>query len=186
MLLEMKRFMQSLKPFSDKTYDSIMQWVGTGWYQIVDQYKDLPKGIFSQQPAWESANFVVAASGTTLCDYSFSYNATSQSVKRDTQSIVVPKDSEIVIVRFLRYDDTHGPSPHYNADDQIFFPTKQGDIYRMSREDARDHYLAIAENSTVADIAGAYKLPKKKSGRINTYTENGASLPIKLYPILDE
>lgn len=186
MLLKMKRFMPSLKHFSDKSYASIMQWVGTGRYQIVDQYKDLPKGIFSQQPAWESPNFVVAASGTTLCNYSFSYSAISQSVERDTQNIVVPKDSEIIVVRFLRYDATHGPSPHYNADDQIIFPTKQGDIYRMSRKDARDHYLTIAENSTVADIARAYKLPRKKSGLINTYTENGASLPIELYPILDE
>lgn len=56
----------------------------------------------------------------------------------------------------------------------------------MSRKDAPDHYLSIVENSTVADIAGAYKLPEMKRGPINTYTEKGANLPIELSRVLDE
>lgn len=174
------------KLFPEKNYDAIMQWIGTGQYQIVDQYKDLPEGIFSKQPAWNTSNFVLAASGATTCDCSFSYTyKTRQGVQKDTQNIVVPSNSEIIIVRFLRYDETHGP-PHYNADDQIIFPTKQGDIFRMSRNDAPDHYLLIVANSTVADIAGAYKLPELNNGPINTYTEKGASLPIELFRVSDE
>lgn len=185
MFSKMKHSIARLKHFSEKTYNIVMQWVGTGRYQIVDQYKDLPEGIFSKQPAWESSNFVVAASGTTICDYSFSYKAVNQTVGQDMQNIVVPKNSEIIIIRFLREDNLHG-SPHYNADDRIIFPTKQGDIFDMHRKDGPDHYLLIVKNSTVTDIAGAYKLPKIKRGPISTYTENGASLPIELYRVSDE
>ena len=168
------------KVFSEKNYYNIMQWVGKGQYQIADHYKDLPQGVFSKQPDWNTANYVLAASGTTTCDYSFSYTyKTKQGVQKDTQKIFVPKNSEIIIVRFLRYDETHG-DPHYNADDQMFFPTKRGDIFRMSRNDAPDHYCSIVANSTVYDIAGAYKLPYRNNGPIATYTEKGASLPIEI------
>jgi len=182
----MKHSIGHPKLFPEKNYDAIMQWIGTGQYQIVDQYKHLPEGIFAKQPAWDTSNFVLAASGSTTCDYSFSYTyKTRQGVQKDPQNIVVPSNSEIIIVRFLRYDKTHG-SPHYNADDQIIFPTKQGDIFRMSRNDAPDHYFSIVANSTVADIAGTYKLPELNNGPINAYTEKGASLPIELFLVSDE
>ena len=182
----MKHSIGHPKLFPEKNYDAIMQWIGTGQYQIVDQYKHLPEGIFAKQPAWDTSNFVLAASGSTTCDYSFSYTyKTRQGVQKDTQHIVVPSNSEIIIVRFLRYDKTHG-SPHYNADDQIIFPTKKGDIFHMSRNDAPDHYLSIVANSTVVDIAGAYKLPELSNGPINAYTEKGASLPIELFLVSDE
>jgi len=174
------------KPFDEKNYDAIMQWIGKGQYQIIDQHKYLPEGILPEQFAWDPSNFVLAASGATTCDYSFSYiYKTRQGIQKDTQNIVVPSNSEIIIVRLLRYDKTHGPR-HYNADDQIIFPTKQGDIFRMSRNDAPDHYLSIVANSTVADIAGAYKLPELNNGPINTYTEKGASLPIELFRVSEE
>ena len=42
----MKHSIGHPKLFPEKNYDAIMQWIGTGQYQIVDQYKHLPEGIF--------------------------------------------------------------------------------------------------------------------------------------------
>lgn len=173
------------KIFSEKGYEGIIQRVGSAHYQVFDQHGPLPPGIFSKQPEWDLFNCVVAASGSTLQDYCFSYKTVDQSSQYSTQDFVVPSDSEIVVVRFLRYDKTHG-SPHYNADDQIIFPTKQGNIFRISRNDAPDHYLSIVDNSTVADIAKAYKLPEEKSGPIGSYAAKGASFPIELSPARDD
>ena len=50
------------KLFHEKHYDTIIQWVGPGQYQIVDQYKDLPEGIFYKQSACNISNFVLATS----------------------------------------------------------------------------------------------------------------------------
>ena len=59
------------KLFPEQNYDTIMQWIGRGQYQIVDQHKYLPEGILSEQFAWDPSNFVLAASGATTCDYFF-------------------------------------------------------------------------------------------------------------------
>lgn len=120
-----------------------------------------------------------------MSDYYFTYRTANQDMPYSMQSLVVPRNSEIVVARFLRYDQTHG-LPHYNADDQIIFPTKKGDIWRLPRKDPCDHYVSIIDNSTVVNIAHAYRLPEQNKGPLESYTVKGASFLIKLSPFQDK
>ena len=106
----------------------------------------------------------------------------SCSVQIDSaQKLVIPKNEQVIVVRLLRFDDMHG-SPHYNADDQIIFPTIDGDIVRLARKDAPDHYIEIAEHTNISSIADAYKLPEFKFGSVDKYSEKGAKLQVELMP----
>ena len=82
---------------------------------------------------------------------------------------------------FLREDKTHGDL-HYNADDQIIFPTTEGHIFRLPRKDAPDHYFTIAGSANMLTIADAYNLPEQKTGPIEQYSEREAKLYVDLLP----
>lgn len=95
---------------------------------------------------------------------------------------MIPKGSQIFVGRFLKYDTGHGEY-HYNAYDQIIFPTKEGNIFSFSRNDAPDHYLKLSETGGVLNIAEAYKLPVNRSGTIEEYNERGASIHVNPEPL---
>lgn len=165
-----------LDVFSEDSYKEILKEVGPFRYSIYDPGELVPGNIFSKALNLENYNCVVAGTGSTLafCDLTLP----------NSKRIVIPKDSPVIVVRLLHEDTLHG-TPHYNADDQIIFPTLQGNIFRLPRKDAPDHYREIVGTTNLFSIATAYQLPSSKSGPISQYTENGARLHIELSPQVD-
>jgi hypothetical protein len=160
-----------LKIFPEKGYKEILQEVGKFRYAIYDKGETVPGDVFRRTLAIEQYNCVVAGTGSTvsLCALSLPEN----------KQVVIPQNSPVVVVRLLRKDDKHGVV-HYNADDQIIFPTEEGNIFRLARKDAPDHYLAIAAVSYTMPVADAFKLPLDKSGPIDKYSARGAKLHLNL------
>lgn len=159
------------KLFPENKYKEIVKEVGVYQYCIYDKNESVPGGIFSGELNIQNYNCVVAGTGSTLSMYSVQID--------HIQKIVIPKDEQVIVVRLLRFDDKHG-SPHYNADDQIIFPTADGAIVRLARKDAPDHYIEIAKHANISSIADAYKLPQNKYGSVDKYSEKGAKLQVEL------
>lgn len=168
---------KTFKLFPEKRYKEIVKEVGAYQYHIYDKDELVPGGIFYKELNIQNYNCVVAGTGSTLSMYSVQIDP--------VQKIVIPKNEQVIVVRLLRFDDKHG-APHYNADDQIIFPTVAGDIVRLSRKDAPDHYVEIAQHANISSIADAYKLPNNKSGSVDKYAEKGAKLQVKLMPRKDK
>ena len=134
----------------------------------------LPGNIFSKVNGLEDCRYVLAGTGATISNFVFS------EIKES--SLVIPKGSQVVIGRFLKYDDSHG-EPHFNAYDQIIFPTQGGNIFSFARNDAPDHFIKITELSSTRTLSEAYKLPKNKIGTIEEYKNSGASIYIEPEPL---
>lgn len=162
-----------LKVFSEKSYTQIINEVGSFRYAIYNQGETVPGDIFSRVLGIEHYNCVVAGTGSTLslCTLTLPYS----------KQVVIPQNSPVIVVRLLRADNTHNEL-HYNADDQIIFPTAEGHIFRLPRKDAPDHYITIAGTANMLPIADAYQLPEQKSGPIAQYSARGAKLHIDLEP----
>lgn len=166
---------KTFKPFSEKSYNKIKQEIGPLRYYIYEEGENIPGNIFSRVLTLQNYNCVVAGTGDTVESYAF--------VSNHQENIVIPKNEQIIVVRLLRFDNTHG-DPHYNADDQIIFPIQDGRIFRISRRDAPDHYLKITATANITSVADAYRLPDIKYGPIQNYSEKGASLHIKFVPVI--
>ena len=82
-------------------------------------------------------------------------------------------------MRVLRQCNHNGIN-HANADDYMYFPNTNGNIVKVSRRDAPDHILYIAQAIGLGHILSAYNLPDKKSGPISDYVGNGALMPIRI------
>ena len=164
---------QKLKLFPEKKYDEILKEVGSFRYVIYEPGESIPGNIFSQSLEIENYNCVVAGTGDTLLPCLLALPT--------HKNIVIPQGSPVIVVRLLREDRSHGEL-HYNADDQIIFPTVEGNIFRLSRKDAPDHYLQIAGTANILTIATAYSLPSDKCGPIGQYSERGARLYVDLMP----
>jgi hypothetical protein len=162
------------KFFPEKKYREIIKELGVHRYCIYDKGETIPGDVFSKTLGIEEFNCVVAGTGGTDTIYTIRHPLERQ--------VVIPSGEQVIVVRLLRADHKHG-KPHYNADDQIIFPTVDGDILRLSRKDAPDHYLEIAKNANMLTIADAFKLPKDKSGDVEKYTERGAKLHVDLLPL---
>jgi hypothetical protein len=160
-----------MKKFPEKNFQEIINEVGPWNYHIYDKGEHMPGQLLKKELDIAKYNCVIAGTGCTISNYSIIYP--------NQPDIVIPAGEPIMVVRLLRYDDSHG-EPHYNADDQIIFPTQSGHCYRLSRRDAPDHFIKISDNSTIALIANAYNLPKEKRGPIEQYTSRGASLHIDI------
>jgi len=160
-----------IKRFDEKKYKEIVSEVGLSRYQIYMKGEQLPGSLFDRINYVQNFSHVVAGTGSTIGD--FLITPIQQS------GLVIPKDSQVAVVRFLRQDDSHGEL-HYNADDIAIFPDKKGDIYCFHRKDSPDHFISISENTHITSVADAYKLPLEPSGTIEQYKENGASLHIEV------
>ena len=110
-------------------------------------------------------------------DSRLSYTIDGYQEVGDIGDIIVPKGHDIMVVRLLRHCE-HDGTPHFNADDQIIFPANNGNIYRLSRNYAPDHYITLTTNAGIQDVASAYNLPEDKYGPINHYSHKGASLQV--------
>ncbi|MDD4893981.1 MAG: hypothetical protein PHW54_01535 [Candidatus Omnitrophica bacterium] len=165
------------KLFPENRYKEIVREVGIYQYCIYDKDESVPGGIFNKELNIQNYNCVVAGTGSTLSMYSVQIDP--------VQKIIIPKGEQVIVVRLLRLDDKHG-SPHYNADDQIIFPTIDGNIVRLARKDAPDHYIEIAKHTNISNIVDAYKLPEFKFGSVDKYSEKGAKLQVELMPRKDK
>jgi hypothetical protein len=160
--------------FSEKNYKEIVKEIGINRYGIFQEGDVVPGDILKEPLPFKNYNCVVAGTGTTLefCVINTNYE----------NQIEIPENSQVIDVRLLRFDDKHG-EPHYNADDLIIFPTSSGDILKLHRKDAPDHYIEIAKAAGIQGLADAYKLPRDKSGETSGYHERGAHLHFPLIPI---
>jgi len=163
-----------LKIFPEKQYREILDEVGSYRYAIYEQDELIPGNLFTKTLGIENYHCVVAGTGDTL--------SICTLILSNAKEIIIPQGSPVVVVRLLREDLSHG-EPHYNADDQIIFPTVGGDIFRLPRKDAPDHFFKIAGTANMLTIADAYHLPEEKSGPITQYSEKGARLHIDLFPV---
>jgi len=168
--------MKKYNLFPESNYKEIIESIGSLRYCVFEPSEKMPGPIFSRPLEIQNYNCVVAGTACTVTDYNIEFIGVNQPKRVE---FVIPKNSEVIVVRLLRHDEEHG-LPHYNADDQIIFPVETGDILRVARKDAPDHYLKIAENSGMRNIADAYKLPEAKSGPIEKYSAKGATLQINL------
>src|SRR3989338_8388631 len=165
---------RKLKIFPEKQNREILNKVGSFRYSIYEQGESIPGNLFTKALDIENYNCVVAGTGGTL--------SLCKLILPNAAEITIPQGSPVIVVRLLREDLSRG-EPHYNADDQIIFPTAGGDIFRLPRKDAPDHYLQIAGTANMLTIANAYHLPQEKSGPIARYSEKGARLDIELFPV---
>ena len=168
--------MKNYKDYPEDKYKKIIQSVGSLQYCIFNSGETMPVDIFSNQLQIENYNCVVAGTGCFTSDYRIELICAEQN---KVQELIIPEGDEVVVIRLLRYDKNHG-EPHYNANDQIIFPTKSGKIVRLFRKDAPDHYIKIAENSGIVNIADAYNLPEEKNGPVEKYNANGAKLQLEV------
>ena len=175
--------MNLLKAFPESSFKEIIEEVGPSNYQIYNKGESVPGSVFKRELNIENYSCVIAGTGCTTADYRISCNAVFEGNKEP--EIVIPGGESIMIVRLLRRDDSHG-DPHYNADDQLFFPVKSGVIYRLSRKSAPDHFIKIVANSNIKSIAEAYNLPADKSGPAENYSAKGAKLHIDIVPLDDK
>ena len=159
-----------IERFSEKDYTEIINEVGSFRYSIFDQGESLPGNVLPKALPVHSYTPVLVGTGSTTSIYTFS----------EAQGhFIVPKGSCVIVQRLLRFDDTHG-TPHFNADDFVIFPTQEGNIFRMKKDKAEDHFIKITNSAHLNSIAAAYHLPQEKSGPVEEYKKNGASLPIKI------
>jgi hypothetical protein len=166
-----------IKLYPEASYRKILTEVNPYYYRIFEQSDTMPDDIFKKQLSIPQYSLVVACSGTTVADYHLSL-ATRYGFQ-EMGGIVIPKGYDITIVRLLRHCE-HDGTPHFNADDQIIFPASDGNVYRLSRNDAPDHYMALSTNAGIKDVASAYNLPDDKFGPIAQYSHKGATLHVEL------
>ncbi len=160
---------EDIQPFPKKSYEEILREIGGFNYQIFEKNEPIP-GKFAGDLPFKTYNWVLAGTAGTLRNYSF----INQGI-----DITIPKGELLIRTRLFRFDDSHG-APHYNADDYLIFPTLKGQVVRMKRNRAQDHFVKIVDLANIQSIAEAFHLPNDKKGPIRNYSENGASLPIKI------
>lgn len=163
-----------LELFPEKGYNEILRAVGKFRYAIFEKGDVIPGGVFRKKLNLEHYNCVVAGTGCTTSLYKLSTPT--------TPSIEIPKDTPVIVVRLLRFCNSHG-DPHFNADDQLIFPSKEGTVWRLPRKDTPDHFVEIAGEANLITVADAFRLPDAKSGEIKDYSANGAKLYIDLHPL---
>jgi len=162
-----------IKIFPEKDYKEIINEIGPFHYCIYEKGEILPGSVLPSTLPFQNYSCVVAGSGSTTSICTLKFNQ---------EEIIIPVGAQVIISRLLRFDNSHG-EPHYNANDQLIFPTTNGNIFRLARNDAPDHYKKIINNTNMLTIAEAYQLPESKYGPIAKYGEKGAKLHLELHPI---
>ncbi len=158
----MKTFKVKYRPQFDSLYDKAVKEIVPESYLLIDPGSPLSKHLCPPI----TQNFLTAVLSTTSTINILKY-----------QDITVPKGSQLVHQRFYRACD-HDGNPHANVNDLLMFPTIEGRIGAVSRDDSPDHYMALMKMAGLQDLAGTYNLPKEKSGHINVFTAAGAVIPI--------
>lgn len=160
------------KIWSEQKYKKILEEIGKGNYKIFEPqdsfipylYKGLPERFYDRFVG------VCLASGTSTY---------VSNVDFACEDIKIARGAQVIVWRTLRYCE-HDGCPHLNADDNITFPDDKGNVWKISRNDAPDHYIRIATWAGLGHIAEAYHLPQDKQGTYSEYIENGAEVPIRM------
>ena len=160
--------MGDIKRFDIEQYGKIIKNVGINQYKIFENQEIAEASIFKKLKAIDTSTCVIAGTSTIN---------TTLVLPSPKISITVPANSQLFVIRLLRYDTTHDV-PHYNATDQLVVLDKSGDAYSFARKDVPDHYIKIAESSGLWSIVNAYNLPTDKAGHIDGYSARGAKLYI--------
>ena len=106
--------MHPLKIFQEDNFKEMITEIGPWNYHIYDKGESLPGKLLKRDLDITKYNCVVAGTGCTIANYSI--------LCHNQPEIIIPKGEPVMVLRLLRYDDRHG-EPHYNANDQIIFPT---------------------------------------------------------------
>ena len=162
--------MSHFEYFPEKKYQEILKEVGAYRYQVFDKNEKMPGDVFPIGMPFPTYTNILAGTGDTASDYTF-----TDCEPRFT----LPKGAQLIVARLLRYDYNRG-NPHYNADDYLIFLTQEGNVFRMKRSHAPDHFIRIIDLSQVKPIAEAFHLPDEKAGPVENYGSKGASLHIQL------
>jgi len=80
----------------------------------------------------------------------------------------------IYLWRAFRADPTG--SPHWNADDSLYYVSRAGSPWMIHSKDSPDHYQAIISGSGLAELVEDCHLPSASSGTLARYREKGAHL----------
>jgi len=171
----MKR--RKLKIFPEKKYKEIFSEIGENRYELYSKKELMPGEVYKNISGIDEYTSAIVGTGATITQ--------SSIIDVYDKEIIIPKGSQLFVARLLRYDPTHG-EPHYNANDQIIFPTKEGRILSFARNDAPDHFITIIDSSNLKTITEAYKLPQNKSGTVGEYVEKGASIHIEFIQLRGE
>ena len=160
----------NIEPIPDENYKEILKAVGPFNYSIFGKGESLPGNILPKNLPFEMYTPLLVGTGATTSNYTF-YEA------KDRFTIL--KGTPVILQRVLRLDKSHGDL-HYNADDSVIFETEEGNIFRMKKDKALDHFVKITNSAKLNTIAEAYHLPKQKNGTVEEYKNSGAALPIKI------
>lgn len=160
------------KLWSEQKYTRIVKEIGEGNYQIFEPQDPFVSYLYQDFPGQFPHRFM----GVCL--------ATSATIATSTvdfvcEDIKIARGSQVIDWRTFRYCE-HDGYPHLNADDNIIFPDHKGNIWKISKNDAPDHYINIATWAGLNYIAEAYHLPCEKQGPYSKYVENGATVPIRI------
>ncbi len=173
--------MKSLERVPGRLFRDMIEDVGQRHYCLYEKGEHLPGDALKPSLDIDYYSSVIAGTGCSGDSYIITHG-------KNNPDIVIPKGSPLIVLRLLRYDDSghNGYGPHYNANDQLYFPSKSGDIYRLLRNDAPDHFKTITGSSTLISVADAYNLPDQKRGPVELYLAKGAKLHIEFVPIDDQ
>ena len=170
--------MQKIRAFPENHFTQLMSDIGESRYKIFEKTELLPDGVFRSNFHFQDYNCVFASTAATASDYNIVLKTAGGENK--ISNLFIPKGNPIIVVRLLRYCE-HDGIPHYNADDQVIFPTREGLTYRLSRKNAPDHYIALSGIAGLRDIADAYQLPDQKYGMAKDYKAKGAELHVEFH-----
>lgn len=81
---------------------------------------------------------------------------------------------DVYLWRAFRADPTG--SPHWNADDSLYYVGRTGSPWMIHSKDLPDHYQAIMSGSGLAGLVEDYRLPSASSGTLAQYRKKGAHL----------
>lgn len=168
--------MTKFKIYPESDFTRLVDDIGISHYKIFEKDELLPGGVFRSNFNFQDYNCVFSSTAATASDYNIVLKTAGGENK--INNLFVPQGAPIVVVRLLRYCE-HDGIPHYNADDQIIFPTLEGAIYRFSRKNAPDHYIALSQTASLQHIADAYRLPDQKYGMAKDYRAKGAELHVE-------
>lgn len=131
-----------------------------GSFVRIDDRRELPETL--QSYASGRSKFVVVASSNFSCP----------------DNSIAPEyapNGPVVLLKNYRYCE-HDTSPHFNADEYVFWEDRQGRPWKACSRDAPDHYRTIVAGTAVSDAWNAFAIPRDDSGSLGYFREQGAHL----------
>jgi len=164
--------------FDENDYRTLLDEYGSSAYTVIDNICELNPCTITRIPEDQDWKIAVICSGIIFEDKIIGFQRKDSIDKDETH--IVPANSQIILVRYFR-ECNHDGTPHFNVDDQLIYPCKDGKIYRFARRDSPDHYIELIGASSLTSIGSVYSLPIQKHGEIADYKANGAIYPVHAF-----